>query len=162
MMRCRIFALGLLMLGSAVTCAASAVKGTVYTKRLNTALLQEPLPLATITARVGYARPLRIEEERGLWLKVSGPAGTGWVFRGNVTTQPPSEIGGLEGQPVSAAPTSATAAARPLSQDANEYAVAHDLLNARDDILWMEKHADAVKSRHVEAYLKAQKKGEFQ
>lgn len=157
-----LFLVALAVFTTALAFAAAAGKQIVYTKRLSTALLKEPQSLAPVVARVGYARRMSVDEQRGVWLRVSSQAGKGWVFLGNITENPPSEIGGLEGQPIAAAATSATSAARPLSQEANDYASAHDLLNVRDDLLWMEKQADAVKSRHVETYLKAHNKGEYQ
>lgn len=142
--------------------AAFTPGGAAYTKRIETALLAEPSPLASIVARLGHARKLNVEEVRGLWLRVSDGAITGWVFAGNLSEQKPVETKGLDGLPVAASETSATAAARPLAPAAVDYAGRRGLGQARRDVEWLEHTCDAIPAADVQAYKQAQKKGEFQ
>ncbi len=142
--------------------AGFAPGGTAYTKRLETALLAEPAPLAQTLARIGYAHKLKVEEVRGAWLRVSEGKTAGWVFAGNLAEQKPSENKGLDGLPVAASETSAAAAARPLAPAAIDYAGRRGLAQARSDVEWMEHTSDAIKNDQVQAFRQAQKKGEFQ
>jgi len=142
--------------------AAFAPGGVAYTKRVSTALLAEPAPLAQPVARVGYARKLSIEEVRGLWVRVSDGGEKGWVFAGNLAEQKPAENRGLNGLPVTASETTATAAARPLAPAAVNYADRRGLGQARNDVEWLERTSGAITVDDVQAYKQAQKKGEFQ
>jgi hypothetical protein len=143
--------------------AAFKAGGVAYTKRPETALLTEPSPLAAPAARVGYARELKVEELRGLWLRVSdGQGAAGWVFSGNVAEEKPAEVRGLDGLPLAASETSATAAARPLAPAAVAYGQRRGLQAASADLTWLEQASDAITRDKVEAFLKEQKKGEFQ
>ena len=153
--------LGALLL-AAPALAALAPGGTAYTKRMETRLLAEPQPLAETAARVGYARKLKIEEIRGAWLRVSDGAKSGWVFAGNVAEQKPDESRGLDGLPVAASETTATAAARPLAPAAIDYADRRGLAQSRGDVEWLEQTSADITAADVQAYMQAQKKGEFQ
>jgi hypothetical protein len=145
----------------AVLLAAFAVGGVAYTKRPETKLLSEPKPLAEATARVPYARPLKILEVRGAWLRVSADKAAGWVFAGNLAEEKPSETRGLDGLPIAASETTATAAARPLVPASEEYSSRHGLASAADDLTWLTQQQAAITPEAVQAYLQAQKKGEF-
>jgi hypothetical protein len=156
----------LLALAGAVTplvvLAAFKAGGEAYTKRPETALLAEPKPLAATTTRVRYARPLKIEEVRGLWLRVSdGQGAAGWVFSGNLAEEKPDEVRGLDGLPVAASETTATAAARPLAPAAVDYGKRRGLSSASEDVKWLDRTADAITSGQIETFLQEQKKGEF-
>jgi hypothetical protein len=142
--------------------AAYAPGGTAYTKRLDTALLAEPSPLAQALARIGYAHKLKVEEVRGAWLRVSEGKTAGWVFAGNLAEQKPAENKGLDGLPVAASETTAAAAARPLAPAAGDYAGRRGLAQARTDVEWMEHASDAITNDQLQAFRQAQKKGEFQ
>jgi hypothetical protein len=142
--------------------AAFAAGGTAFTKRVRTDLLTDSRPFAPVSAQVGYARKLRIDEVRGLWLHVHDGASAGWVFSGNVAEEKPSDTKGMDGVPMAASKTSATAAARPLAPAAEQYGDRKGLAQAKDDVLWLEGESDAVKPDQVDAFLKANQKGEFQ
>jgi hypothetical protein len=129
---------------------------------METRLLAEPKPLAETTARIGYARKLQVEEVRGVWLRVSDGAKSGWVFAGNLAEQKPEENRGLAGLPVAASETTATAAARPLAPAAVDYAARRGLAQARSDVEWLEQTGAGITAADVQAYMQAQKKGEFQ
>jgi hypothetical protein len=152
----------LLLAGAPVLLAAFARGGAAFTKRVETALLAEPKPLAAVTARIAYATRLQVEEVRGAWLRVTSGKSTGWVFAGNVAEEKPVENKGLDGLPIAASATSATAAARPLTTAATEYGERRGLAKATEDIKWLEQTSDAVGPKQVEAFLQEQKKGEFQ
>ena len=85
-----------------------------------------------------YARKLKVEEVRGLWLRVSDGGTTGWVFAGNLAEQQPEENHELSGLAVAASDTTATAAARPLAPAAADYANRRGLAQSRHDVEWLE------------------------
>jgi hypothetical protein len=141
--------------------AAFVAGGTAYTKRYETKLLAEPRPLAEVAGKLGFGRKLKVEEVHGAWLRVSdGPTG-GWVFAGNVSDTKPEEGQGLD-MPLVASETSATAAARPLTPAAGNYAKSHQLANARADVEWLLTASAALTADEVDAYMQEHKKGEYQ
>jgi hypothetical protein len=116
--------------------AAYAPGAAAYTKRIQTSLLSEPAPLATVVAKLQY---------------------------GNLAEEKPAENSdALNHMGVSASETSASAAARPLAPAAVDYADRRGLGQARHDVEWMEHTCDAIPAADVDAYKQAQKKGEFQ
>lgn len=151
------FLLGLTV--AATLQAALAAGGIAYSKRMETKLLAEPSPLAAVNATIGYAKPLKIEEARGAWLRVSAAANTGWVFSGNVSAVEIKESAG--GLAPNASATTVTAAARGLSEEGAAYASSHQLANAREDLDWLLAHSAEVSADEVETFLKEQKLGEY-
>lgn len=142
--------------------AAFTAGGTAFTKRVRTDLLSDSKALAPVCAQVGYARKLKIDQVRGLWLHVQDGPNAGWVFSGNVAEEKPSDTKGMDGVPLAASKTSATSAARPLAPAAEQYGDRKGLEQAKDDVLWLEGMSDAVKADQVDEFLKANRKGEFQ
>ena len=145
----------------ALLLAALSVGGTAYTKRPETTLLAEPQPFGSDVARVGYAQPLKVQEIRGQWLRVTDGKSAGWVFAGNVAEEKPSEVRGLDGLPVEAAETTATTAARPLIPAAVEYSERRGLANAAADLAWMNEQQATITADDVKAFLQEKRKGEF-
>jgi hypothetical protein len=158
----RLWPAALLLAAGATMEAALITGGAAYTKRVETNLLAEPAPLAAVSARLPFGRKLTIEEAKGAWLRVSDGPATGWVFAGNLTDIKPAEGKGLDGLGLSASATTATAAARPLTPAADQYATQHKLGNARDDLNWLIEQCGAVTPAQVESFLKEKKKGEYQ
>lgn len=152
----------LLLTATATLEAALTAGGTAYTKRFETNLLAEPAPLAAVAGKVAYGRKLAIAEARGAWLRVSDGPAAGWVFAGNLSETKPAEGKGLDGLGLSASATTATAAARPLTPAADDYAARRNLTSARDDLNWLIAQCATVTPRQVTAFLQEQKKGEFQ
>ncbi len=152
-----------LLLAAVVVAKAALTPGdTAYTKRYKTTLLAEPSPMATSTGELPLGRQLKIVEMKGNWLRVSaGPTG-GWVFAGSLTDTKPSESKGTDGNVLLASATTATAANRPLSEEANAYAARRNLGSARVDLDWLQLQCKGISAADVEAYLKAHKKGEYQ
>jgi hypothetical protein len=142
--------------------AALAVGGTAYSKRFKTTLLTEPSPLAAPAGEVSFARKLNIKEVRGRWLRVADGSTKGWVFSGNVSDTKPEEVKGLDGLPVAASQTTATAAARPLTPAATDYANRRNLNEARADLDWLNTQCHAMTDAEVQHFLQEKKKGEFQ
>jgi hypothetical protein len=157
----RLWLVALLLTTTAMEAAFTA-GGTAYTKRFETNLLAEPAPLAAVTGKVAYGRKLAIAEARGAWLRVSDGPTAGWVFSGNLSELKPAEGKGLDGLGLSASATTATAAARPLTPAADDYAARRNLTNARDDLNWLIALCATVTPQKVESFLQEQKKGEFQ
>ena len=158
----RLWLVLLLLAGAATLEAALVAGGTAYTKRQETTLLAEPAPLAAAAGKLAFGRKLKVDEARGAWLRVSDGPLAGWVFAGNVSETKPAEGKGLDGLGLAASQTSATAAARPLTPAADDYAVRRNLTNAHDDLNWLIKQCRAVTDEQVETFLKEQKKGEYQ
>lgn len=142
--------------------AAFPAGGTAYTKRLETKLLAEPSALAAPVGKLAAGRTLKIEEARGAWLRVSDGPAAGWVFAGNLSEVKPAEGKGLDGLGLAASQTTATAAARPLTPAADEYATRRNLTAARDDLNWLLAQCRAISPEAVESYLQEKKKGEYQ
>ncbi|HEX2860060.1 MAG TPA: hypothetical protein VHN79_00385, partial [Lacunisphaera sp.] len=98
----------------------------------------------------------------GAWLRVSDGQVSGWVFAGNLSETKPEENKGLDGMPILASKTTATAAARPLDEAVVQYAGQRNLNDAASDLEWMIATANAITADDVDAFLQEQKKGEFQ
>ncbi len=151
-----------LLVSAAALHAALAAGGVVYSKRYETRLLAEPQAMAAPAAKVEFGRRLKIDEVRGAWLRVSDGHTAGWVFQGNVSETKPADVKGLEGVPLAASQTTATAAARPLAPAASDYANRRHLTNATGDLNWLLTSCHAITAADVEKFLQEQKKGEFQ
>lgn len=141
--------------------AALVTGGFAYTKRFKTVLLAEPSPLAAPAGELALGRKLTVNEVRGNWLRVSDGPLAGWVFSGNLSDAKPAEVKGLDGLPIAASQTTATAAARGLTPAAVDYANRRGLANARDDLDWLLEQSAAITDEQVEEFLKTQKKGEY-
>lgn len=151
------------VLGTAATFAAYAKGGFAFTKRVDTALLAEPSPLAAAAAKLKLGTKLTITEVKGAWLHAeAGAKQAGWIFSGNVSATAPDENAGVALVPFDASATTATAAARPLAPAAADYGSRRDLGRAQDDLVWLMEENAKVTTAEVTAYLQAQKKGEFQ
>lgn len=137
--------------------------GFAYTKRAETRLLAAPQPLAEPAGTLPFGRQVKIEEVRGAWLRISAGDTAGWVFRGNLAATQPEQVKGLlDGVPQAASQTTATAAARPLATVAADYAAATSLESAQADLEWVIAECATLADEEVDAYLQAQKKGEYQ
>ncbi len=151
-----------LLAASAAVQAALVAGGFVYSKRYETTLLSDPQPLAKPAAKLALGRKLKVEEVRGVWLRVTDGPKAGWVFSGNVSETKPSESKGLDGLPIAASQTTATAAARPLAPAASDYAGRRNLTNAGDDLDSLLQQCHALTPEAVEQFLQQKKKGEYQ
>lgn len=142
--------------------AAFVAGGAAYTKRIETALLSEPKALATPVSRVGFAKKLKVETVQGAWVRVTEGRNAGWVFSGNIAEEKPADNKGADGISMGASKTSATAAARPLTEAGEEYAKRKNLGSAAEDLDWMLKQCGDLSDHEVDQYLEEKKKGEFQ
>jgi hypothetical protein len=155
--------LAVLLLAATVSAGAALTGGSsAYTKRFKTTLLAEPSPLAQPAGELPYGRKVTVNEVRGNWLRISDGPAAGWVFAGNLSEAKPAESKGLDGVPLAASDTTATAAARPLTPVSVEYATRNNLVNAREDLDWLRTQNAAVTPEVLQEFLQAQKKGEFQ
>jgi hypothetical protein len=152
----------LLLATAAVAEAAFSVGGAAYTKRFKTTLLAEPSPLAASAGDVGYARKFTVKEVRGNWVLLADGSAKGWVFAGNITDTKPVEGTGLDKLGLSASTTTASAAARPLTPAASDYADRRGLGDARGDLNWLNTECRTVTNADVEKFLQEKKKGEYQ
>jgi hypothetical protein len=158
---CIRLAVGLLA-AAAVVQAALVAGGYVYSKRYETTLLSEPQPLARPAGKLALGRKLKVEEVRGVWLRVSDGPAVGWVFSGNVAETKPVEIKGLDGLPIAASQTTATAAARPLAPAAADYAARRNLTSATEDLDWLLLQCHGLSDEELQKFLQEHKKGEYQ
>lgn len=152
------------IVGAVATTALAAPKqgATVYSKRNEMKLLIEPKPLAATAATAGFAEALKVSEIRGTWLNVTGTHGSGWVFAGLIAEEKPNAEKTAGVASVDASSTTTAAAARPLSPEAEQYAQRHNKADAGKDVDWVEAEAHKVAPPIVNAYMKENKKGEYQ
>ena len=141
--------------------AALAPGGSAFTKRADVALLSAPEMGSQEVGRLGYSQKVGITEVQGVWAKVNGGSAAGWAFGGNLSDQAPADTHGFDGLPISASNTTASAAARPLAADSEQYAGRHGLNSASSDLNWLAQNA-TLKTGELQEFLKANKKGEYQ
>lgn len=158
----RLWPIGLLLMATVCVEAAFSAGGVAYTKRYKTGLLAEPSPLAKTNGELPFAQKVAIDQLQGNWLHVSAGSMSGWVFLGSLSETKPDESKGLDGAPLLASSTTATAAARPLTPAADEYSQRRSLGNASGDLNWMLNKCSAITPAQVETYMKTHKKGEYQ
>ena len=158
----RLWPAALLLAAVAVAEAALSAGGTAYTKRFKTSLLAEPVPGARSTGELALGSKLKIEEMHGNWLRVSAGSASGWVFAGSLSDTKPVETKGLDGAPMLASATTATAASRPLAPEAEAYATQQNLGAARNDLNWLQYQCKGITPAQIEEFLRTQKKGEYQ
>ena len=138
--------------------------GTVYSKRNGLSLYAAPNSQAAVAGTVGFAETLKIAEVNpsGKWLKVTAPGGSGWVFAGFTAEEKPKAEKTAGIGTVDASESTTAAAARPISAEAQGYAERHNLADAGKDVDWVEDVAHKVSPQIVTAYMKENKKGEYQ
>ena len=156
--------LAVLLAGLAATSALLAYEagGIAYTKRAETTLLAEPKPLAAAAGKIAFGKKVKINQVQGAWVHVSDGPVAGWVFNGNLTDVKPAEGKGLDMGPLLASKTTATAAARPLTDATIAYAQEKNLGEAQGDLEWVVAEAKAITPEEVDAYLQEHKRGEYQ
>lgn len=150
---------GLLGVGGLIAFEAG---GFAYTKRVETVLYSQPHSDTPVSGRLGFKRKVKVDEVRGPWLRVSDGPASGWVYFGNMSLTPIAEVKGSDGLPLTASQTTASAAARPLTPEANAYAVRKSYGQARVDLDWLQAQDKTIQEPDVVAYLRAQKRGEYQ
>ncbi len=153
--------LGLTVLLCVPVLLAYEVGDKAFTKKLETALLEEPKPLAHPVAKLGYAAELSVEQVNGPWLLVSAGENHGWIFQGNVAEKKPSASPKTDFLPATAAETTASIAARPLDEVAKNYGDQKGLGEAKTDVEWVEQQSAQVNDATVTEYLQAKKLGEY-
>jgi hypothetical protein len=149
------------LLAPGTALAAFSVGGDAYTKRMETNLLASPSAVAQTVTKIPYGKKLRVQEIKGLWLRVKESKNEGWVFQGNLAEFEPKETAGIDIIPVSASSSSASNAARPLASGASDYADRRGINTARADVLWLEVETAKIGPDQVLEYMKQEGKGEF-
>lgn len=135
---------------------------TAFTTHYQTALLEEPQPLAAPVTNLPFATSVNITTLQGHWAQVSSANGNGWIYVGNLAEEKPVENNSTVGLQTSASATTASVAARPLDNVTTQYAEQEGLGKAADDVKWLESQSDAISNSVVIDYLKTNKKGEYQ
>lgn len=157
------WALTLLLLACLAPLEAGLAAGNfAYTKRTETNLLAEPKPLAPSVGTLPLGRKVKIEQAQGSWLRINEGKLAGWVFAGNLAETAPATGAGADALGLAASKTSATAAARPLSPAAEDYAGRRNLASAREDLTWLLNQSQLVSPAKIDAYLREARKGEYQ
>ena len=161
----RLFALAAVA-GALTTAALAAPKagGTVYSKRNGLQLFAAPNSQSAVAGTVGFADALKVSEinPSGKWLNVTAGATSGWVFAGFTAEEQPKAEKTAGVASIDASSSTTAAAARPLSEEAKQYAVRHNLTDAGKDVDWVEAEGHKVSKPIVDSYMKENKKGEFQ
>ena len=152
--------------GALTTAALAAPKAgdTVYSLHSGTPLYPEAKKSDTVAGTVGFAEALKIQAvtPSGMWLNVSAGGKTGWVFKAMIAEKQPEPEKTTGVASVDASSTTTAAAARPLSEEAKQYAVRHNLTDAGKDVDWAGDEAHKVTKPIVDSYMKENKKGEYQ
>ncbi len=149
---------------SAAALAEPKAGGTVYSKRAGLPLYAAPNSQSATAGTVGFAEALKVAElnPTGKWFRVTAASGTGWVFAGFTAEKRPETEKTAGVGTVDASDSTTAAAARPLSPEAEQYAARHGKVDAGKDVDWVEAEARKVSPAIVTAYMKENKKGEFQ
>jgi hypothetical protein len=153
----KLLACGLALCLAATPLQALDVGGKCFVKRDATPVLAAPDRTAATVTTAPWAAELKIVEMNGRWLKVKGRGIDGWVFGGNVAPDKPPKLNETTMQ-TAAGETGAAVAARPLSQEAKDYAGRKSAGEAAADIEWMEGVANSVNSQ-LGAYQQQNSKG---
>lgn len=135
---------------------------TAFTTHYQTALLDEPQPLGNTLATLPFAASVDITNLQGRWAQVSSDGGGGWVYLGNLAEEKPVENNSVQGLQTGASATTASVAARPLDNVTSQYDEQEGLGKAAADLKWLENQSEKITAVNVTAYLKANKKGEYQ
>lgn len=138
--------------------------GTVYSKRNGLSLYAAPNSQSAVAGSVGFAEALKISEinPSGKWFNVTAAGGSGWVFAGFTAEKKPEDLTRDRLGSVDASSSTTAAAARPVVPEAQSYAERHNMGDAMKDVDWAEAEAHKVSPEIVSAYMKENKKGEYQ
>ena len=144
--------------------AAPKTGDTVYSKYQRTEIYAEAKKSDSVVATAGFGEALKIASVNasGCWFNVSVGGRNGWVFFGMVSDKKPEAEKTASLGSVDASSTNTAAAVRPISDEAKGYAERHNLVEAGQDVDWVEAEAHKVTAPIVNAYMKENKKGEFQ
>jgi hypothetical protein len=136
------------------------VGGKCFVKKADTPVLAAPDRTAAALATAPWSAELKIVEMNGRWLKVKGKNIDGWVFGGNVAPDKPPALNETQTQ-LASGETGAAVAARPLSQEAKDYAGRKSAGEAAADIEWMEGVANSITEPLLRDYQQHNSKGTF-
>ena len=131
----------------------------VFSKRADLPLLEKPDTSSKSVAKAIWNEALEVDDQKGRWLKVRAKDGEGWVYSGNVSSEPlpPENHNDL----VKTSGITAAAAGRGLTPIASEYASRHDYADVAKQIEWLEKVNAEISKADARNYLKTHKMGEF-
>jgi len=150
----------ILLLATGITFAIE-VGSTYYTKQPSTPLLAEANRNAASVGEVQWGKTLKVLSTNERWMYVSSGETKGWVYSGNVSSRKPPSENKNDLLPTTAADTSASVAARPLSPSSQQYANRKSLGSGAADIVWAEQQADSITKAQVDAYMTENALGDF-
>lgn len=135
---------------------------SAYSKKQNTELRASPSPDAEVTAKLGFAEKVTITTVQGRWYEVKAGSKSGWVYAGNLAAKEPPAENKADLFGSSAGETTASTAARPLSQAAEAYGTRQNHSDAVADLKWLESSADAITPAQVADYARQNHRGQYQ
>ena len=160
-MRKVLLLLGLLAAASLVTAAADLEAGhSAYAIRDGQPLLADKDPDASAVTKLKSHHEYTVLQISGKWVQLKAGSATGWVYVGNLSRDEPPEVN-TSGMSTDASPTTLSAAARGIDDDAKGYADRKGEAESANDVVWMEQENDAIGKDEVRAYLKEHKLGEY-
>lgn len=156
------FSLFFILILSPLAHAAS----TLYVTSSNADLKSDKSASSSTITTLSVGTKLRVISSEGRWYNVSEPSGrSGWIYRGKVSTSPPSGGGGglfgsSSGSNIQLSKADTARSIRGLSSEAREYAdnanVSQAAQNALDRVL-----ARKVSDYEIERFLKDGRIGEY-
>lgn len=145
-----------------MVCSSFSPGNQAYTKRDNTVLRDSPSLGGGTVGKLPWGAAVKITKVEGRWVKVSGSGKSGWVFSGNLAKKKPPSENKNDFLPTAASDTSASMAARPLSETAKKYGKRRNLGSALSDLHWLESTTNTISNQTVDAYMKEKGLGEYQ
>jgi uncharacterized protein YgiM (DUF1202 family) len=139
---------------------------TLYVTSANAELKIDANASASTVSQLSIGTRLSVITSKGKWYKVSAPSGeTGWIYRGKVSTSPPSDdsgglFGSSSGSSIELSKADTARSIRGLSPEAKEYAdnanVSQAAQQALDNVLSMR-----VSDYEIDQFLKDGRVGEY-
>jgi len=123
-------------------------------------LLADKDPDAAAVAKLKTHHEYTVVQISGRWVELKAGSATGWVYEGNLSREEPPDVNNSAFS-TQASPTTLSAAARGIDDDAKGYADRKGEAESANDVVWMEQENDAISKDDVRAYLKEHKLGEY-
>ncbi len=133
---------------------------SAYVIRDGQPLLADKDPDAAVVTKLKSHHAYTVAAISGNWAQLNAGSSTGWIYIGNLSREEPPDVNSSAFSS-QASPTTLSAAARGLDNDATGYANRKGEAASAADVEWMEQENDAIGEGDVKAYLKDHKLGEY-
>ncbi|MES2308296.1 MAG: SH3 domain-containing protein [Verrucomicrobiota bacterium] len=134
---------------------------SVFVKRDQAPLLDSPNPEGAKIQALKWGKEYSVKKVEGNWAELSVDGKSGWVYKGNLTDQEPSETGNKNSFSSGSTDASASLAARGLDKTASAYAKRQDHGESAEQVEWVEAQNKEVTKAVVTQYLKDHQQGEY-